>query len=143
MSSGLTTIVPKPVAVTSRVAVPVKLPRLAVTVCAPAFVELQDAPVHVPFGAMVRTAPSVTSPVLFPKASTLCTEKACATPAGTDALVGVRTRPVGAPGTTVTETGTVNVSTVTVAVCGPATVNVHVVPVHEPLGVTVTTALLV
>jgi hypothetical protein len=56
-------------AVTVRVAVPVAVPSVPVTMWAPAAAGVQVAPGHEPSGAMAKEVDAVTSPLSLPKAS--------------------------------------------------------------------------
>src|SRR6266536_625299 len=119
---------------TVRLAVAVLPPSLPVTVCAPATVAVQLAPVHEPSGAMVKVVEAVTSPRLLLPASKPVAVYAWLPPEVMVAVAGLIVIWSSAPAFTVRLAVAVLPPSLPVTVCAPATVAVQLAPVHEPFG---------
>src|SRR5204863_1235489 len=85
-------------ATTVKLAVPVAVPSVAVTVWTPALPAEQLAPVHEPSGVIVNVAAAVRSPRSTPSASKPSSLNDCDAPATMLALAGVSARWSSGPG---------------------------------------------
>jgi len=90
-------------AVTLNDAVPVLPPSFPVTVCAPADVAVQVAPLQEPFGPIEKLVLDVTSPSGLPDPSNPCATYVCEPPATIEALEGLTTMWSRAPPVTCRE----------------------------------------
>jgi hypothetical protein len=121
-------------ALTVRLAAAVLPLSLPVTVCAPATVAVQVAPVHEPSGLIVKVVELVTAPRLLPYASEPIAVKLWLPPEVMLADAGLIVSELRLPAFTVRLATAVLPLLVPVTVCAPATVAVQPDPVHEPSG---------
>ena len=121
-------------AFTVNVALLVLPPLLPVTVCAPAFVAVQVAPVQEPSGAIVNVVEPVTSPSELFEASNACAVYACDPPAEIDADAGLITMWSTDAASIVSVAVPVAPTEVPVTVWVPPAVAVQAAPLHEPSG---------
>src|SRR5919201_2673532 len=124
----------RPSAVTVSEAVLVFPPSLPVTVCGPAAVAVQLAPVHVPSGEIENVVNGVTSPSELFAASKASAVYVCEAAASTVALAGLITMWSRTAPLTCSVAVPVLPAFVPVTVCAPETGAVHVAPVQEPFG---------
>src|SRR3954462_3118171 len=120
--------------VTANDAVPVFDASVAVTVWAPAFVAVQVAPVHEPFGAIARLDAAVTSPRELSYWSRPSTVYVREPPAEIELADGERTRWSSGPAAPARPPPPASPPLVAVIVWTPAAVAVHDEAVHEPFG---------
>src|SRR2546426_8486554 len=119
---------------TVKLAVAVLPPSLPFTVCAPATVAVQIAPVHEPFGAMVKVVEAVTSPRLLLLASKPVAVYAWLPPAGIVAVAGLIVMRPSAPAVKVTDPSVFATGVRMDSVLGSAVVDAEMqVPNPEPL----------
>src|SRR5438128_9807059 len=117
-----------------RLAVPARRSSDLVTVCAPALVAVQVAPVHEPFGAIVKVVEAVTSPRLLLPASKAVAVYAWLPPEVIVAVAGLMVMWSSAPAFTVRLAVAVLPLLLPVTVCPPAVAAVQLAPVQEPFG---------
>ena len=109
-------------------------PLFPTTVCDPAAVAVQLAPVQDPSGEIENLVPDVTSPSELLAASKPSAVYACEPPAVIVALAGLITMWSTVAALTCSEAVPVFPAFVPVTVCAPATEAVQVAPVHDPSG---------
>src|SRR5204862_8059580 len=122
-------------AFTCRLAVPLPLLELPVTVCAPALVAVQKLPLQDPFGAIEKVVEAVTSASGFSYRSRVCAVYACEPPAVIVAAAGNSPTWSNAAAVTVSDAVLVFPPSFPVTVWDPAVVAVHTLAVHDPSGV--------
>ena len=115
-------------------AVPVLPAFVPVTVCAPADVALQLAPLQEPFGPIEKVVLDVTSPSELSYWSRPSAVYACEPPAVMTAEAGDSAKWSSAPAVTLNDAVPVLPPSFPVTVCTPAEVAVQLAPLHEPFG---------
>src|ERR671937_545699 len=105
-----------------------------VTVCEPAVVAVQLAPVQEPFGLIVKVVFAVTSPSELLYWSRPCAVYACEPPGLIVAEAGERARWSSGPAETLKLALLALPPLVPVTVCAPAVVAVHTLALHDPSG---------
>src|ERR671937_364642 len=105
-----------------------------VTVCEPAVVAVQVAPLQEPSGAIVKVVLAVTSPSELLYWSRPSAVYACDPPEAIVAEAGESAKWSSAPAVTLNEAVAVLPPSLPVTVCAPATVAVQALPVQEPFG---------